>query len=68
MMSTDDAASKMKGALCLGEFGALTDLSGDKSYLAMVQAGIKSPNPEVRLCVSVCLGNMTIGKPNYFLG
>lgn len=67
MMQAADATQKIKGALCLGEFGSLSDLSGDKSILEMIKKDFQSTNPDVRLASSICLGNITIGKPRFFL-
>ena len=43
------------------------DLSADKSLLDLIKKDFKSVNPDVRLSASICLGNVTIGNPRFFL-
>jgi len=58
---------KIKGALCLGEYGKLVDLSGVPNVIDLVANLFKVANEEVRTAGSICLGNVSIGKPEFFL-
>jgi hypothetical protein len=59
--------AQLKGALCLGEFGKLIDLSGVPHIIDIVSALFKAANEDVRTAGSICLGNISIGNPDYFL-
>lgn len=53
--------------MCLGEFGQINDLKGIKDILNTVSSLFKSQNEEVKTAGSICLGNISVGNPNYFL-
>ena len=55
------------GALCLGEYGKLVDLSKEPKILTTVQGLFKSGEDNVRTAASICLGNVSIGNPDFFL-
>ena len=67
MANSAEPASQVTGALCLGELGKLSDLSGETSIFEMIKRAFQSPNEEVRHAASICLGNVTIGNPVFFL-
>lgn len=45
----------------------MTDLSSEQKLIGLIKQDFKSVNPDVRLSASVCLGNITIGNPHFFL-
>lgn len=51
----------------MGEFGKLTDLSGIQNLIDIVSALFKVLNEDVRTAASICLGNISIGNPDFFL-
>jgi len=55
------------GALCLGEYGKIVDLSKEAKILQTVQGLFQSPEDNVRIAASICLGNVAIGNPSFFL-
>jgi hypothetical protein len=55
------------GALSLGEFGKMNDLKGIKDILNTVSSLFKSQNEEVKTAGSICLGNISVGNPDFFL-
>ena len=55
------------GALCLGEYGKLVDLSQEAKIIPTVQGLFQSGEDNVRIAASICLGNVAIGNPNFFL-
>jgi hypothetical protein len=57
----------VKGALCLGEFGKHTDVSGIGQIIEIISSLFKHPNENVRTAGSICLGNISVGNTNYFL-
>lgn len=59
--------SQLKGALCLGEYGKLNDLSGVANIIDQVSALFKSQSEDVRTAASIALGNISIGNPDFFL-
>lgn len=67
LASAADVKSQITGALCLGEYGKLVDLSGDKAVFALIQNYFSSESEEVRQAASISLGKLTIGNPKFFL-
>ena len=55
------------GALCLGQYGKLVDLSKEAKIIPTVQGLFKSSEDNVRIAASICLGNVAIGNPDFFL-
>jgi hypothetical protein len=60
-------SNEIKGALCLGELGKLTDLSGIPNMIDSVSTLFKVQNEDIRTAASICLGNISIGNPDFFL-
>jgi cullin-associated NEDD8-dissociated protein 1 len=58
---------QIQGALCLGEFGKLVDLSKDAQIFQMIQDYFGSQNEQVRQAASISLGKIAIGNPKFFL-
>jgi len=57
----------VKGSLCLGEYGKKVDLSTLANIIDTVSSLFKVQNEEVRTAASICLGNISIGNPDFFL-
>ena len=55
------------GALTIGEYGKINDLSGEQRILTMVQRLFVHPQEDVKFAASICMGNVSIGNPEYFL-
>jgi len=55
------------GALCLGEYGKIVDLSKEAKIIQTVQGLFQSSEDNVRIAASICLGNVAIGNPDFFL-
>jgi cullin-associated NEDD8-dissociated protein 1 len=54
--------------LIIGEIGKLSDLSSVQNILNKIAAFFKNQSDLVRTAASICLGNMSIGNTNFFLG
>lgn len=67
MAQNSDPQSQLVGALCLGSLGKLKDFSGVKNIIELVQSLFGSQHEDVRQAASICLGNLTIGNPQFFL-
>ena len=59
--------NEIQGALCLGELGTQMDLSTIPSIIDIVSQLFKVQNEDIRTAASICLGNISIGNPEYFL-
>ena len=51
----------------MGQYGKLVDLSKEAQIIPTVQGLFKSTDDNVRIAASICLGNVAIGNPNFFL-
>ena len=60
-------AHQIVGALCLGEYGKIVDLSKEAKIIPTVQGLFQSGEDNVRIAASICLGNVAIGNPDFFL-
>eukprot|EP00349_Pseudokeronopsis_sp_Brazil_P001033 CAMPEP_0202963642 /NCGR_PEP_ID=MMETSP1396-20130829/7659_1 /ASSEMBLY_ACC=CAM_ASM_000872 /TAXON_ID= /ORGANISM="Pseudokeronopsis sp., Strain Brazil" /LENGTH=341 /DNA_ID=CAMNT_0049685041 /DNA_START=2492 /DNA_END=3517 /DNA_ORIENTATION=+ len=58
---------QIKGALCLGEFGKLEDVSKVDGIVQLVSSLFAGANEEVRTAASICLGNISVGNTDFFL-
>jgi hypothetical protein len=54
--------------LAIGEIGKLTDLSKKPMIVDKISSFFKAPSDKVRTAASICLGNLTIGNTDFFLG
>ncbi len=57
----------MKGCLCLGELGQLQDLSSLNDIFGRVSQLFKAQDDAIRTAASICLGNLSVGNPDFFL-
>lgn len=55
------------GALTIGEYGKLKDLSSEQRILQMVQRLFNHAQEDVKFAASICMGNVAIGNPEFFL-
>jgi len=67
MTQSGDAKQQVVGILSIGMIGKIRDFSGDQRILSTVQNLFKSQNDEVRTAASICLGNVSVGNPGFFL-
>ena len=63
----NDPNQLIVGALTIGEYGKVKDLSGEARILPMVQQLFAHQQEDVKTAASICMGNVTIGNPNFFL-
>lgn len=68
MVGTQDPNQIIVGALTIGEYGKIVDLSGEARIMPTVQRLFGHPQEDVKNAASICMGNVTIGNPNHFLG
>jgi len=47
--------------------GKLRDISSDSRVLKTVQNLFKSQHDDVRIAASICLGNVSVGNPGFYL-
>ena len=66
MTKSADENDQVAGALCLGEYGKVKDLSAEAQVLPTVQRLFKSPSDDVRTAAALLLGGAVIGKPDFF--
>lgn len=59
--------NEVQASLCLGELGKLLDLSSVANIIQQVSGMFKAPDEAVRTAASICLGNLSVGNPNFFL-
>jgi hypothetical protein len=59
--------NEVQASLCLGELGKLMDLSAVQNVIQLVSNLFKAQNEAVRTAGSICLGNISVGNPNFFL-
>lgn len=67
MLESQDPNQLIVGALTIGEYGKLVDLSGEARILPTVQRLFQHSQEDVKFAASVCMGNVTIGNPGHFL-
>lgn len=67
LTASSDPKHQVIGTLAIGEIGKLQDLSKDGRILKTVQSLFSSKSDEVRTAASICLGNVTVGNPGFFL-
>ena len=68
MVSSQDPNQLIVGALTLGEYGKIVDLSGEQRIMSTVQNLFQHPQEDVKFAASICMGNVTIGRSDIFLG
>lgn len=57
----------MPASLSLGELGKLMDLSKIPNVIDLVSSLFKAADESVRTAASICLGNISVGNPDFFL-
>lgn len=67
MTEAQETRHKVVGILSIGQVGKLQDLSSEPRVLATVTNLFKSPNDDVRTAASICLGNVSVGNPGFYL-
>lgn len=67
LVNETQAKYQIIGALCLGEYGKLVDLSTEKGLFEKIQSFFNSSSEEVRHAASISLGKITIGNSYFFL-
>lgn len=67
MLNDKTSKYQITGALCLGEFGKIQDLSQQKDIHERIYALIASDQEEVRTASSIALGKMSIGNTTFFV-
>jgi len=68
MVGGSDPNQLIVGALTIGEYGKIKDLSGEARILPTVQRLFQHPQEDVKFAASICMGNVAIGNPDHFLG
>lgn len=68
MLGSQDSNQLIVGALAIGEYGKVVDLSGEARLLPTVQRLFQHQQEDVKTAASICMGNATIGNPDFFLG
>jgi hypothetical protein len=61
------SGNEVQGCLCLGELGSLQDLSANGDLITKVSKLFKASDESIRTAASICLGNISVGNPNFFL-
>lgn len=59
--------NEVQASLGLGELGKLLDLSSVKNIITTVSSLFKAADETVRIAASICLGNISVGNPDFFL-
>ena len=67
MTETQDPNQLIVGALTIGEYGKIKDLSTEQRILPMVQRLFAHAQEDVKFAASISMGNVAIGNPEYFL-
>lgn len=67
MTETQDPNQLIVGALTIGEFGKIRDLSTEQRILPMVQRLFAHSQEDVKFAASISMGNVAIGNPEFFL-
>mmetsp|Transcript_17477 Transcript_17477/g.23583 ORF Transcript_17477/g.23583 Transcript_17477/m.23583 type:complete len:181 (+) Transcript_17477:2306-2848(+) len=67
MLGSQDHNQLIVGALTIGEYGKIVDLSGEARILPTVQTLFNHQQEDVKTAASICMGNVTIGNPQFFL-
>ena len=67
MVKAQDPNHLIIGALTIGEYGKLKDLSGEARVLPTIQNLFSHPQEDVKFAASICMGNIAIGNPDIFL-
>lgn len=67
LTQSSEPISQVIGILSIGMVGKLRDLSGEPRVLKTVQSLFKSNTEEVRTAASICLGNVSVGNPAFYL-
>ena len=69
-MSTQgtSADNQVRLLLAIGEIGKLVDLSTKPQIVDKISSFFKAQSDKVRTAASICLGNLTIGNTDFFLG
>jgi len=67
MVGSQDPNQLIVGALTIGEYGKIVDLSGEQRILPTVQSLFNHPQEDVKFAASICMGNVAIGNPEFFL-
>ena len=67
MIGSQDPNQLIVGALTIGEYGKLVDLSQEARILPTVQTLFNNPQEDVKFAASICMGNVAIGNPEFFV-
>lgn len=59
--------NEVQGCLCLGELGKLQDLSSSPDIIDKLKDKFKVQDESIRTAASICLGNISVGNPDFFL-
>ena len=59
--------NEVQGCLCLGELGKLQDLSSSTDVIDKLKDKFKVQDEAIRTAASICLGNISVGNPDFFL-
>jgi hypothetical protein len=59
--------NEVQGCLCLGELGKLQDLSSIADIMDRIKDKFKVQDESIRTAASICLGNISVGNPDFFL-
>ena len=59
--------NEIQGSLCLGELGKLQDLSSSPEIFDKIKDKFKVQDESIRTAASICLGNISVGNPDFFL-
>jgi len=67
MVKSNSENDQLRGVICLGEIGRITDFSSVNGIIEIVSALFQMKNEDCRTAASFCLGNISIGNPQFFL-
>lgn len=67
LLQDSQSSKQISGALCIGEYGRIHDLSGETTVQSRIMQMIGSNEDEVREAASISLGKMAVGNPSYFV-
>ena len=59
--------NEVQGCLCLGELGKLQDMSKVPEIMERIKDKFKVQDESIRTAASICLGNVSVGNPDFFL-
>jgi HEAT repeat protein len=67
MVQDKNVKYQIAGALCLGEYGRLQDMSKTVSLTDRIESLIRSDQDDVRQAASIALGKLALGNTGFFL-